>query len=236
MRLGEDTDSRSRAQENMIAIVPNGASSLHLPVCGSQQSTFFKDHMAKYLLAVAALVAVSLAGTRVQAQAEEFASVDQSAIVDAQLQGSSAEVPVAQLADVQIANVQTTEVQVAEVAAPVPELQVAGARVAPTAATATGPSNDAATLSPRLASNAALTTNAMRRPSRNSGVGLMIFGGAALITGLIIGDDAGTVIAVGGALVGLYGLYVYLGRPTGMEHGDAAHSQRIGLGYKLNTN
>jgi len=212
---------------------------LHLHECGSQQSTFFKDHMAKYSLAVAALVAVSLAGTRVQAQAEEFASVDQSAIVDAQMQGSSAEVPVAQLADVQIANVQTTEVQVAEVAAPVPELQVAGARVAPTAATAataTGPSNDAATLSPRLASNASLTTNAMRRPSRNSGVGLMIFGGAALITGLIIGDDAGTVIAVGGALVGLYGLYVYLGRPTGMEHGDAAHSQRIGLGYKLNTN
>jgi hypothetical protein len=240
MRLGEDTDSRTRAQENMIAIVPNGASSLHSQVCGSQQSTFFKDHMAKYSLAVAALVAVSLAGTRVQAQAEEFASVDQSAIVDAQTQGSSAEVPVAQLADVQIASVQTTEVQIAEVPAPVPELQVAApAADAPTAsnpATTTGPSNDAATLSPRLASNAALTTNAMRRPSRNSGVGLMIFGGAALITGLIIGDDAGTVIAVGGALVGLYGLYVYLGRPTGMEHGDAAHSQRIGLGYKLNTN
>ena len=74
------------------------------------------------------------------------------------------------------------------------------------------------------------------RPSRGSGVGLMILGGAALITGLIIGDDAGTVIAVGGALVGLYGLYVYLGRPTGMGNGDAAHSQRIGLGYKLNTN
>ncbi|HMI58685.1 MAG TPA: hypothetical protein VK511_11580, partial [Gemmatimonadaceae bacterium] len=101
---------------------------------------------------------------------------------------------------------------------------------------ATGPSMDAATLSPRLTSDAALGTHAMRRPSRGSGVGLMIFGGAALITGLIIGDDAGTVIAVGGALVGLYGLYVYLGRPTGMEHGDAAHGQRIGLGYKLNTN
>jgi len=72
--------------------------------------------------------------------------------------------------------------------------------------------------------------NAMRRPSRGSGVGLMILGGAALVTGLIIGDNAGTVIAVGGALVGLYGLYVYLGRPSGMEHND-----RIGLGYKLAT-
>jgi hypothetical protein len=53
----------------------------------------------------------------------------------------------------------------------------------------------------------------------------MILGGAALVTGLIIGGDAGTVIAVGGAIIGLYGLYVYLGRPTGMEHND-----RIGWG------
>ena len=27
------------------------------------------------------------------------------------------------------------------------------------------------------------------------------------------GDDAGTVIAVGGAIVGIYGLYLYLGAP-----------------------
>lgn len=39
---------------------------------------------------------------------------------------------------------------------------------------------------------------------------LMIVGGAALLTGLIIGEDAGTVLAVGGAGVGLYGLYRYL--------------------------
>jgi hypothetical protein len=45
------------------------------------------------------------------------------------------------------------------------------------------------------------------------GESLMILGGAALLAGLIIGDDAGTVIAVGGAVVGLYGLYVYLGAP-----------------------
>ena len=202
--------------------------------------------MVKYSLAVAALVAISLAGTRVQAQVEQFALADQGAIVDVEAQGSSAEV--AQLADVRIADVQSTEVQVAEIPAPVPDLQVAdaqGANVAVPASEApasadvaipTGPSRDAATLSPRVSNDAALSANAMRRPSRGSGVGLMIFGGAALITGLIIGDDAGTVIAVGGALVGLYGLYVYLGRPTGMGHGDAAHSQRIGLGYKLNTN
>jgi len=195
--------------------------------------------MAKLTLAVAALVAVSLAGTRIQAQAEEFAP-DQSTIAqDVQMQDAQAamaEAPVApvadaQTADVQVADVQVADVQVANVTAPATE-----APVAANLAVETGPSMDAATLSPRVSSDAALSTNAMRRPSRGSGVGLMIFGGAALITGLVVGGDAGTVIAVGGALVGLYGLYVYLGRPTGMGHGDAAHNQRIGLGYKLNTN
>jgi len=215
-----------------------------LQVGDSQQCTFFKDHMAKLTLAVAALVAVSLAGTRIQAQAEEFAP-DQSTIAqDVQMQDAqapTAEAPVApvadaqtadvQVADVQVADVQVADVQVADVTAPATE-----APVAANLAVETGPSMDAATLSPRVSSDAALSTNAMRRPSRGSGVGLMIFGGAALITGLVVGGDAGTVIAVGGALVGLYGLYVYLGRPTGIGHGDAAHNQRIGLGYKLNTN
>ena len=176
--------------------------------------------MAKLTLAVAALVAVTLAGTRVQAQAEQFAAADQGAIVqDAQTQ------------DAQAPTADALVPQVADVPAP-----VADAPVAANLAVATGPSMDAATLSPRVSSDAALSTHSMRRATRGSGVGLMLFGGAALITGLIIGDDAGTVIAVGGALVGLYGLYVFLGRPTGMEHGSAAHSQRIGLGYKLNTN
>jgi hypothetical protein len=41
-------------------------------------------------------------------------------------------------------------------------------------------------------------------------IALMAVGAAGLITGLIIGKGAGTVIAVGGAVVGLYGLYQYL--------------------------
>jgi hypothetical protein len=41
-------------------------------------------------------------------------------------------------------------------------------------------------------------------------VALMVVGGAALLTGLIIGGNAGTAIAVGGAVVGLVGLYQYL--------------------------
>jgi hypothetical protein len=39
---------------------------------------------------------------------------------------------------------------------------------------------------------------------------LMIVGGAAFITGLIIGGGAGTALAVGGVLVAAYGLYLFL--------------------------
>ena len=39
---------------------------------------------------------------------------------------------------------------------------------------------------------------------------LMIVGGAALLAGAIIGDDAGTIIMIGGAGIGLWGLYLYL--------------------------
>jgi hypothetical protein len=47
-------------------------------------------------------------------------------------------------------------------------------------------------------------------PKRREGRALAIFGGAAFIAGLIIGGDGGTVIAIGGAGLGLYGLYVWL--------------------------
>jgi hypothetical protein len=39
---------------------------------------------------------------------------------------------------------------------------------------------------------------------------LMIVGGAALIVGAVIGGSAGTLFMVGGACVGLFGLYKYL--------------------------
>jgi len=55
-----------------------------------------------------------------------------------------------------------------------------------------------------------VTTAAPRRAGYGQPVALMVVGGAALLTGLIISGDAGTVIAVGGALVGLYGLYEFL--------------------------
>jgi hypothetical protein len=39
---------------------------------------------------------------------------------------------------------------------------------------------------------------------------LMIVGFAAVVIGLLMNNDPGTLIAVGGAVVGLYGLYHYL--------------------------
>jgi len=39
---------------------------------------------------------------------------------------------------------------------------------------------------------------------------LMIVGGGAFIAGLIIGGGAGTAIAIAGAVMALYGLYLYL--------------------------
>ena len=48
----------------------------------------------------------------------------------------------------------------------------------------------------------------------NAGLGqneaLMIVGGAAILVGAVVGGDAGDIFMIGGAIVGLYGLYKYL--------------------------
>jgi hypothetical protein len=44
---------------------------------------------------------------------------------------------------------------------------------------------------------------------RREGRVFALVGGAAVITGILIGGDAGTVIAIGGAGLGLYGLYIW---------------------------
>jgi hypothetical protein len=55
-----------------------------------------------------------------------------------------------------------------------------------------------------------LTVNASAaRMGRREGRALALVGGAAVIAGILIGDDAGTIIAIGGAGIGLYGLYVW---------------------------
>ena len=60
-----------------------------------------------------------------------------------------------------------------------------------------------------------------------NGEKLMVLGGAALITGAIIGDTPGTIIMIGGGAVLLYGLYLQLGRPHSGEPTDIGYSVRF---------
>jgi hypothetical protein len=48
------------------------------------------------------------------------------------------------------------------------------------------------------------------RTSNRNAIAFMAVGGAALIVGAVIGDDAGTFVMLGGAVIGLYGLYLFL--------------------------
>ena len=76
-----------------------------------------------------------------------------------------------------------------------------------------GPTLDAATAGIRPSQPAATGLPASAQ-QQGAGFGraetLMIVGGAAFVAGLIIGDDAGTIVMVSGAAIGLYGLYLYL--------------------------
>jgi hypothetical protein len=90
-----------------------------------------------------------------------------------------------------------------------PSPSSANAAVAP--AHVRGPS----TASARVAAHRASTTRGappvlQNRTSNRNAVALMIVGGAALVIGAVIGDDAGTLVMLGGAAVGLYGLYMFL--------------------------
>jgi hypothetical protein len=78
-------------------------------------------------------------------------------------------------------------------------------------AAVTGPRSESARFGVASAEVAAEEPAAaqQRRPLGEP-MAMMVVGGAALIAGLIIGGDAGTVLAVGGAIIGLYGLYQYL--------------------------
>jgi len=89
--------------------------------------------------------------------------------------------------------------------------------VAPTALAAegAGPTSSSATAGIRSRSET-LTRQQLadRAAASHGGLGtdgvLMIVGGAGFIAGLIIGGGAGTAIAIAGAVMALYGLYLYL--------------------------
>jgi hypothetical protein len=71
---------------------------------------------------------------------------------------------------------------------------------------------DVAGINVRADANAPLVVNtaAAQGLHQGEGVALMAVGGAGLIAGLLIGDSAGTAVAIGGLAVGLVGLYEYV--------------------------
>jgi hypothetical protein len=120
--------------------------------------------------------------------------------------------------------------QLTRVAQDVPRASLSQEAAAPTPlAERRGPMLNDAALAPRLdiSGESADALAAARRPFGLSQT-LMIVGGAAFVAGAIIGDDAGTVLMVAGAGVGLYGLYLYLHKPS-----TSADSRSIGVGYRI---
>ncbi len=86
---------------------------------------------------------------------------------------------------------------------------------APSSATAAAPPSLAPTLAATHLSfpaedQAPLTVNASAaRMNPSEGKAAAIVGGALMITGLLVGGDTGTVIAIGGAGLALFGLYIW---------------------------
>jgi hypothetical protein len=73
-----------------------------------------------------------------------------------------------------------------------------------------GPTRESATVGFHVIADVNRTPAAPARSDFSHGEALMIVGGAALLTGIVVGGDAGRAISVGGAVVGLIGLYQYL--------------------------
>lgn len=74
-----------------------------------------------------------------------------------------------------------------------------------------GPMLDGARVAVHMQESQALPSEmAAARMGLGQARALMIVGGGALLAGAIIGGDAGAIIMVGGAVIGLVGLYEYL--------------------------
>jgi hypothetical protein len=89
--------------------------------------------------------------------------------------------------------------------------QIANAQAASPAHVA-GPTLEAARVGVRPLVQASTEKATPAAAAQNVGrpLALMIVGFGALLAGAIIGDDVGTIFMVGGALIGLVGLYEYL--------------------------
>jgi len=93
-----------------------------------------------------------------------------------------------------------------------PAVQVTTVAIDTTTATTTsaGPRLEHTAIAARATSESVDSASMQSRPTRSRSVALMIVGGAAIVLGSIIGGDAGTLFAIGGAVALLYGLYHYL--------------------------
>lgn len=78
------------------------------------------------------------------------------------------------------------------------------------AQTPTGPTMDAATVAVKNVSSELKAPAPAAGRYYDQGTKLMIVGGAAILTGIVVGGDAGHAISIVGAVIGLYGLYKYL--------------------------
>jgi hypothetical protein len=85
-------------------------------------------------------------------------------------------------------------------------------QVSPVTPVTRGPTLESARLAATIPQSAAPRelTAAPQKMNLGQARALMIVGGAAILAGAIIGDDAGGIIMVGGAVIGLIGLYEYL--------------------------
>jgi hypothetical protein len=99
--------------------------------------------------------------------------------------------------------------QDASLAAPV-SAPVVAPESQPAVQTPTGPTMDAATIAVKNVSSELKAPAPAAGKYYDQGTKLMIVGGAAILTGIVVGGDAGHAISIVGAVVGLYGLYKYL--------------------------
>jgi hypothetical protein len=76
--------------------------------------------------------------------------------------------------------------------------------------TPAGPAIATASVAVRRPVSEARSTAAAAGRASAPGTALMIVGGAAVLTGIVVGGDAGHAISIGGAVIGLIGLYQYL--------------------------
>lgn len=91
-----------------------------------------------------------------------------------------------------------------------PRESAAPAAASSASVAAAAPRRDASVAGLRLAVATDAPRPAALAQTRGRGQTLAIVGGVAFIGGLLIGDDVGTAIAVGGLAAGVYGLWLWL--------------------------